>query len=52
MQKWIYICSKLVLKLVIYEQLYRIHLYDVCTPYISVLLYPVVINQKARLGSV
>jgi len=32
LQKRIYICSKLVLKPVICEQLYRIHLYDVCTP--------------------
>jgi len=48
----IYICSKLVLKSVIYAQLYRVHLYDVSTPYASELLYPLVINQKARVDSV
>lgn len=52
LQKRTYICSKLVLKPVIYEQIYRIHLYDVFTPYASVLLYPLVINQKARVDSV
>ena len=46
LQKRIYIRSKLVLGPVIYEQFYR----KTCMMY--VLLYPLVINQKARVASV